>query len=268
MLLPTENSSEFDINYVLTETFVERVEYFESVPSTNTVALEKFCPTAEVKTPLLVLASQQTAGRGRGANQWWSVGGSLTFSLVIHPANWDIAESAWPKISLVSGLSVCLALRNLALEEEDFKLKWPNDVHLNGRKVSGVLVEVGPRSSQTLVIGVGINVNNSFRDAPPELQSTATSMVDVANESACLTDVLVQVLVWIEQILNAFRRDEGCLATMWQQHCELKGKRIEVESGNRIIAGHCQGIDRDGALVLLTDAGTVRLFSGVVSRVD
>jgi BirA family biotin operon repressor/biotin-[acetyl-CoA-carboxylase] ligase len=251
----------FDIDRIITETFVREVRYFDTIRSTNDVALES-CGDQELATPWLVVAAEQTAGRGRGSNRWWSARGSLTFSVVIAPAALGLHERDWPTMSLTTGLAVCLAIGRLATDQQT-ALKWPNDVYLQNKKVSGVLLEVGPRTAGRLVLGVGINVNNSFDGAPEEL-SAATSLIDVTGVEIQLTRVLIDVLCELEDQLTRLARHDPELAVDWQNACMLRGRSIEVEAGSTRESGRCQGIDKDGALLLSTDRGIRRLFSGTV----
>ncbi len=265
MSTPIDNAFDFDPDRILADTFVKAIRYHESVDSTNNAA-QIDCQSDELTTPWLVVARQQTAGRGRGSNTWWSAPGALTFSLVIRPAELGLSQSMWPKASLTMGLSVCLALGEL-LPNDDLALKWPNDVHLRRKKVCGVLVEVGPRTSETLVIGIGVNVNNSFQAAPAELRLIATSVADVTHQTQCLTGVLTRILCQIQSQIARLAASDPELPADWQRLCALRGRTLEINSGAVITSGVCQGIDDDGALVLLTEGGPTRLFAGVVTRI-
>lgn len=257
----------FDLQRIIAETFVREIDFFESIDSTNNTALNH-CHREDMNGPLLVLASEQTSGRGRGTNQWWSSGGALTFSLALRANVLQLDEQLWPRASLVTGLAVCLALEEL-LPEAGLMLKWPNDVFLNRRKVSGVLVEVGPRRSQTLVLGIGINVNNTFREnAPAELTPIATSLADASDRKFDLSDLLIRVLRQLELQFRRLATTDPNLAEDWRERCALCGLTVTVESGTNATTGVCQGIDREGALVLKTNRDTVRLFGGVVTRIS
>ncbi|HIA20802.1 MAG TPA: biotin--[acetyl-CoA-carboxylase] ligase, partial [Planctomycetaceae bacterium] len=214
--MPPDRATDFDLERIIADTFVEQVQYHETIDSTSTAALES-SQQVNLQTPLLVLAGQQTAGRGRGSNTWWSATGSLTFSLLIDPAILGIDQREWPQASLTTGLAICLALDEL-LDDQLLSLKWPNDVLLNDRKISGVLVEVAPRSPRGLVIGIGINVNNSCQSGPAELQSLATSMADASKQEFELDQVLIRVLQQLEKQLTRLINHDPNLIDDWQQH--------------------------------------------------
>ncbi|MFP6669779.1 MAG: hypothetical protein VB857_00065, partial [Pirellulaceae bacterium] len=97
--MPPDRATDFDLERIIADTFVEQVQYHETIDSTSTAALES-SQQVNLQTPLLVLADQQTAGRGRGSNTWWSATGSLTFSLLIDPAILGIDQREWPQASL------------------------------------------------------------------------------------------------------------------------------------------------------------------------
>lgn len=260
-----QENVEFDLDRIVRDTFVAEILYHKTVDSTNDSALD-LCRREDLRSPFLVLTSQQTSGRGRGTNRWWSAPGALTFSLLIRAADRGLPQCLWPKTSLATGLSVCSALDEL-LPDGESSLKWPNDVHLRGRKVCGVLVEPGPRSSDMLVVGIGVNVNNTFDNAPDELASTATSLFDVTGRQSDLTEVLVRLLRHLERQWSRLADGDTQLVAEWQSRCALRGRNVKVVTGTRSTAGLCQGIDEDGALVLLTEDGPARLFGGVVARI-
>ncbi|MDH3718409.1 MAG: biotin--[acetyl-CoA-carboxylase] ligase [Planctomycetota bacterium] len=264
---PVSSDSEaaFDGDPIVAETFVRQIRYHEIIDSTNNAAFDD-CQVDDLQTPLLVLAACQTAGRGRGSNPWWSARGALTFSLVIRPADLGLGEQRWPQASLTTGLAVCFALDQL-LPDDDVLLKWPNDVYVRQRKVAGVLVEVGPRPTGTLVIGIGVNGNNSVEAAPAELRSNATSLVEVTGQEFDLSRILIGILQQLETQLARLSNDDAGLAADWQQRCTLVGKTVQIDVANGHTKGVCQGIDAEGALVVQTVDGPARFFSGIVAGV-
>jgi BirA family biotin operon repressor/biotin-[acetyl-CoA-carboxylase] ligase len=183
----------FDLPRIASETFARSVDFHESIGSTNDRALE-LARSPDQSLPCLVLAEQQTGGRGRGTNAWWSSEGSLTFSVLIDASEFGLSRDIWPQISLASGLAVCEAVTEF-LQYKRVQLKWPNDVFLESRKVSGLLVEVPDPKVSRIVIGIGLNVNNSVQSAPDELREIATTMSDVGLNAFEMTEVLLGVVV-------------------------------------------------------------------------
>ncbi|MGD9634438.1 MAG: biotin--[acetyl-CoA-carboxylase] ligase [Pirellulales bacterium] len=256
-----------DLDRVLTETFVDRVDYRQEMASTNTRTLELAGEAPEGRSCCLVLADRQTAGRGRGANSWWSAGGALTFSVLFRTPEFDLPVSRWPQMSLTVGLAVCEAAESL-LPGANVALKWPNDVYLDGRKLAGILVETADNRQGSVVLGIGINVNNSSLLAPQELRDKAISLRDVAGRDIPRIDVLVAVLRRLAMRIDWLAAGIDELQETWSRRCLLTGRGVEIELPARRIAGHCQGIDRDGALLVATDAGIERCLSGVVIKFD
>lgn len=231
--------------------------------STNTAALEWSRALSWSDLPVLVTAERQTAGRGRGANQWWSDPGALTFSLVIEPAAYGVPVARWPALSLTVGASVAAAVTPWAAAG-DVRLKWPNDVFLNGRKLGGVLIESPPDQPARMVIGVGLNVNNSLAQAPPEVRARGISLCDAAGGPLSVEDVLAAVLRQLADDVAALARNDAALVARWRRACLLSGRSIVVADGSRVVSGTCLGIDDDGALRVQSDRHVERLFSGVV----
>ena len=261
----TPRASGIDLRRLLAETLVRDVEAHESLGSTNTRAME-LAQQARISTPLLVITGRQTAGRGRGNHACWSSEGALTFSLLIEAFSFGLSPELWPRVALAAGVSVCDALEAL-LPDAPLGLKWPNDVYLAGRKVAGILTEVPaipPSLPARLVIGVGINVNNPFAAAPPELQPIGIALVDVAGSSFDLTDVLIRVLRRLETNLRSLATADPRLPTRWRKLSLMTGQRVTVRQGPRQVEGLCAGIDDEGALLLDTPEGRQRMVSGTV----
>jgi BirA family transcriptional regulator, biotin operon repressor / biotin---[acetyl-CoA-carboxylase] ligase len=263
-----------NLDRLKSESFIAEVAWRPVLPSTNDLALD-LASRPETLTPLLVLADEQTAGRGRGANRWWSDRGALTFSLLLD-LNSDppvssvqgLAVERWPCVALTAAVSLCDVLHAL-VPQVDCGLKWPNDVLIGGRKAAGVLSESpaqissGPRR---MVLGMGINVNNSLKQAPAELQSIATSLHDASGLEFDLTELLLAWLARFADNLAALAAGLPDLSARWQSMCLLNGSRVELRSVDRLITGLCRGIDAGGALLVDTDRGRERFVGGTVVR--
>lgn len=255
----------FDLDRLERETFVRRVEYFDETSSTSDVALA-LAEQDDGPFPLLVLAARQTAGRGRGANRWWSTEGALTFSLALDAEPRRLSADRRPLVSLVAGLAICETVAAIA-PQHDVGVKWPNDVHLDGRKVAGILAE-SARRGQRLIVGVGINVNNTLREAPPEIAARAAALVDAAGRMHSLTDVLVSALQHFSAAWDSLLSCEASVIERLRRRCVLTGRRVMVESGTSTSTGLCRGIADDGALLLETPDGLRPCFAGVVAAID
>lgn len=249
-----------------TGSFLAELEFHPELPSTNDRALMR-CLDPEAKLPALVLAERQTAGRGRGGNAWWAASGALTFSLILPADRHRLSPQRHPQVSLAIALAVGDAV-DAVLGSESVRLKWPNDVYLAGRKVCGILVEAPPSRPDVLVIGVGLNVNNAFSDAPAELRSRAASLADVAGRTFDLAGLLQDLLARIDARLFALAQGSLHLPAEWQRRCLLGGRHIAVAAGSQTSFGLCRGIDADGALLLERDGRVQRCYAGVVSGLE
>ncbi len=124
-----------DLAEVQADTFVGEIELHEQLASTNDRALQ-VAQSAEFQAgclPLLIVANEQTGGRGRGTNRWWATEGSLAFSLLLGAEQSRLPQSRWPQVSLHVGLSVCEAIEEV-IDTSRPRLKWPNDVYLQGAR--------------------------------------------------------------------------------------------------------------------------------------
>jgi BirA family biotin operon repressor/biotin-[acetyl-CoA-carboxylase] ligase len=241
------------------------IEWHDELDSTNARAME-LVATRDTEVPLLIGATRQTAGRGRGGNTWWSGDGALTFSILFNPREAGLPFLQWPQVALTTGLAVAETLEQF-LPPALVQLKWPNDVYFDGRKISGILAEVPPCSTDRLVIGVGVNVSNSSSEAPPDLQSTVISMKDALTESTPSIDDVLMLLIprwqwWLEQLALG----EIDFAHVWKPRCYLTGYRVSIATGPELQMGFCHGLDRDGALLVETDRGRQRILAGTVRR--
>jgi BirA family biotin operon repressor/biotin-[acetyl-CoA-carboxylase] ligase len=272
--IPVSHSPAFDLDRLRQTSFVAHVEWHDLISSTNDRGM-KLAGDRAIATPYLILAGQQTAGRGRGTNRWWSDAGALTFSLVFDPQADQVSRGSialeigcWPRLALVAGVALCDLLQDSA-PNSACGLKWPNDVLLAGQKVAGILVEVPPAAPPTarrIVLGMGMNVNNTLESAPPEVRSTGTSLFDATGDTFDLTDIIIGWLQRFADHLHHLAIGDPGLPFRWQSLCALSGKTVELQSGNRTVHGHCRGIDAEGALLVDTETGPERLYAGVLVR--
>src|SRR5579862_3978982 len=164
-----------DLERIVATGLIGGYEFHSEIGSTSDRAAE-LVKQPRLACPFLVLAERQTAGRGRGSNWWWSAPGGLTFSLALDARQCGLPVERLPLVALAAGLAVCDAIEPL-LPGVAVRLKWPNDVYVAGRKACGILVEAPGVSPARLIVGIGINVNNTFAAAPRELQQVGTALI-------------------------------------------------------------------------------------------
>jgi BirA family biotin operon repressor/biotin-[acetyl-CoA-carboxylase] ligase len=221
------------------------VRKVERCGSTNTVLLEAGKPG------VLLVADEQTAGRGRRGRRWFTApGADIAFSLS--------AELAKPVagLSLVAGVAAARALRALGVAQA--ALKWPNDLLVGGAKLGGILVETRGRLA---VFGLGINCR---RDAALEAKlrrpiASLDQFIEPDRERVieCVAQRLLDALA-------TFQRDGlGSILREWERMDAHAGHRLRVRlAGGRVLTGLARGLDRDGGLRLETRAGVLAVYSG------
>jgi BirA family biotin operon repressor/biotin-[acetyl-CoA-carboxylase] ligase len=254
-------TSVIDLDRILRTTFVASAEYHDRVASTNDLAAE-IAAKGNLRTPLLIVAGEQTAGRGRGGKRWWTGPGSLAFSVLMDPGP---PTAALPHgsalLALAAGVAVADALTPL-LGTQTVGLRWPNDVLAGGRKLAGVLVEV--LGDGRPIVGIGVNTNNTARDAPAEIQARVGTLRDLTGRTHDQTDVLAAILQAFQRCLAVLGPAPTELAARADALCGDRGRRLHVECGAELVVGRCFGIAPDGALLLETAAGRRAIYSGTI----
>lgn len=253
-----------ELQRIMDETMVSSVHYAQSLPSTNDFALQ-IGRRCDLELPLLVLTDQQTRGRGRRANRWLSGPGALTFSIVLDQAALGVDRARIGLASLWTALAVRAAVARF-LPREEVQVKWPNDIYVASRKVSGVLIEtVGGVADRRVVVGVGINVNNSLAGTPSDidLSQTAVAMRQITGSRLDLPDILVEVLLRLEEHWQLAFRDGGDLAAAWEPYCALLHKLVVCRCPGQPFRGRCEGIDDNGWLLIVASETTHRCQAGV-----
>ncbi|MDI6638037.1 MAG: biotin--[acetyl-CoA-carboxylase] ligase [Bacillota bacterium] len=240
-----------------------KVLRFAEVDSTNAVARRM----AEAGAPegTCVVAETQTGGRGRMGRTWHSPPGGLWFSVVLRPA---VLPRDIGKLSLVTGVAVTETIREAT--PLPAMMKWPNDVVVQGKKVCGILVEGRWRDETVdyIVDGIGINVAVDIANLPPEVQAIAGTLVPPRNPgAAALRERLLELV--LEKLGLLYRRflSGGFLEILEKArvYSDTLGREIEAACPGGLVRGTAVGIDEDGALVIRTPSGDVRVVSGDVS---
>ncbi|HMO13352.1 MAG TPA: biotin--[acetyl-CoA-carboxylase] ligase [Pirellulaceae bacterium] len=221
--------------------------------STNNWALRN-CGKKVFNYPLLILTDQQTAGRGRGSNQWSAQTGSLTFSLVVDLEGENLQGETRNLLSTAIALAICKTIQTIFNLE--CKLKWPNDVIIDDRKVAGILIETVQRDQLPLaIIGVGVNCYNQL---PPTLRPKAVALAELAPHvdmnQASVTDFLVGLVGEMRFAIRSLANNPTMIVQQANAKSWLVGKRIQVEHAHEIVEGCVIGLDERGGLVIDVDA--------------
>jgi len=234
------------------------VDALAEASSSSDLLLERAAHGAGSGSVLVV--DRQTAGRGRRGRQWQSSPeGSLTFSLLWR---FDGGVERLAGLSLAVGVALARALSSLGVANA--RLKWPNDVLLDGRKLAGVLVELSSeRRGMIAVIGIGLNLQAPTGDLPQPAAGLAQAMHHLPERH----DILAALLAALAETLDTFAVDGfSSLKTDWQTHHAWQGESVQLlENGAQQLSGLCLGVDDDGALLVETTAGIQRVFSGDLS---
>jgi len=244
--------------------FGKRVLHFFKTDSTNRVAME--LGYAGEPEGTVVLAEEQTAGRGRFGRSWHSERGTgLYFTVLLRP---KLAPAQAPLLTMLAGLSAQAAIQaQTSLAPE---LKWPNDLMLNGKKLGGILTEMHaePDAVRFVIVGVGINVNQE--KFPAELASMATSLRKESGRMNYRLELLVRLLTQFESDYNRFLREGAAFVVERFQSVSkfAKGRRVRVDTGAESYVGITAGLNPDGLLLVARDDGTlVTVIAGDVTEV-
>jgi BirA family biotin operon repressor/biotin-[acetyl-CoA-carboxylase] ligase len=244
------------IRQSLTDLPIPDVRYFNTIGSTNDQALT--WAEAGAADGSLVIADQQTKGRGRLGRSWvTNPGAALAFSIILRPSDEEIAHLGL--FSPLAGLAVCLALQNLHLPAE---IKWPNDVLLARRKTCGILAESTWQGEQLqgVVIGIGINVASSSVPPAAEVLFPATCIEEhldgPVDRLELLHSVLISLFQWRQHLGSA-----GFIQA-WESRLAFKGEMVTLKnSGGQGFSGILGGVDAHGNLRIKLDDGTQKLVS-------
>jgi BirA family biotin operon repressor/biotin-[acetyl-CoA-carboxylase] ligase len=244
---------------------IQNIVFFEEIPSTNDVAkslVEWILNESESLAPTAVVAAQQTAGRGRAGRTWMSPrGSSLAVSLIV----------PWPegpeRVRLPVSMGIALARGLSARYGVDVKLKWPNDLMHERKKLGGILVEArtGEEGEGFAVVGVGLNLASSRAELDGAGLPEATSLA-LAGASAGSLEGEAPLITLLEVLDDAVSNPPESLSSDFESvSAHGQGDVLTVSDGVRgNVEGRFLGVDADGALRLATSTGAERVISGDV----
>lgn len=248
-----------------TRNFGRQVEYRETIGSTNDLA--KQLARGGAPEGLLVIADEQSAGKGRLGRAWTTPrGAALAMTLVLRP---NLPPYHAPRVTLVAAVAVAEAVR--AVTGLPAGIKWPNDVQIGGRKFCGILTEMEAEWDRVsfIVCGMGLNVNLPRESLPPEVRETATSLLIEKEEPVGRAPLVQAILARFEEAYGALVAGRfDAVLDRWRELSVTLGQPVRVISatGAPTLEGVAEAVDQDGALLVRLQGGQVhRVLAGEVS---
>lgn len=255
------NSEELHYN-LNTEIIGNKIINFDKLDSTNQQAKKLALEGASNGT--VVIAEEQTAGKGRRGKMWVSPPGTgIWMSVVLRPS--VMPENA-SMLTLVAGLAVCKAVREITNLEAS--IKWPNDIVVNGKKICGLLTEMNSEIDfiNFVVVGIGINVN--IEKFPPELDNIATSLMIEGNQSYQRKILVKRTLEIFEDYYKKYLETEDLTKIIeeYNEHCINIGRKVRVTGRKQDITGNVKCVTNKGELIVTDQQGEdIVVTSGEVS---
>jgi len=237
-----------------------RVIYHPTLTSTMEVARQEAKQGAAEGT--IVVADQQTAGRGRLQRAWLSPSGNIALSVILRPT-----LTCLPSLTMLASLAVAHSIEVVTALKP--RLKWPNDVLISGKKVCGILIESNVQADRVdyAIIGIGINVNLRLDDYP-EISSIATSLSHELKKEVSRLSLIRHLLVEMERFYLAISAGQS-IYEEWRDNLATLGKKVSVKSGDAVQEGIAESVTIDGSLLLRRSDGTLnKILAGDVTLQD
>jgi BirA family biotin operon repressor/biotin-[acetyl-CoA-carboxylase] ligase len=237
-----------------------KILVYDSTSSTNDVATEY--ARNKQNDGFVVFAEEQTAGRGRASNKWLSGrADSILCSIVIIENTINVEL-----LSLTCAVAVAEAVGKPGRSQA--KIKWPNDIMLNGKKVAGILVESKmDNGANAYIVGIGINCHQKAESFADELQQIATSL-DAESHSVSDRVVLAKrLLSSLDHWLQVATDNSEKVIDRWRELSIQLGHRVSLIFNGSKFMGHCIGVDPEKGLILQLDTGGIRMFDAAHSTI-
>ncbi|MDV6377696.1 biotin--[acetyl-CoA-carboxylase] ligase [Sporosarcina sp. GW1-11] len=238
-----------------TTAYGRNIRYFKTCPTTQTIAHEEAQNGASDGT--LIISEEQTAGKGRLARPWVSnAGRGIWMSLIIRP---KLAPQQAPQLTLVAAVAIVRAIEDVTNIQP--VIKWPNDILINGKKVTGILTELqaDPDRVKAIILGMGVNANQELADFPEELQTIATSLRIEKGEKVDRAKLVAKIMHYLEQYTALYvEKGFAPIKLLWESYATITGRKIRATMVNETVEGIALGISQDGMLELQLEDGSIR----------
>jgi BirA family biotin operon repressor/biotin-[acetyl-CoA-carboxylase] ligase len=239
--------------------------YFRELDSTNNYA--RSLAEQGAAEGAIVIAEQQTQGRGRLGRRWVSPPFvNLYCSIILRPTS---PPAFAPQITLTA--AVALADAVACFSPVAPAIKWPNDIMIGNKKLAGVLTEAvsNSRKIEFVIVGIGVNVNFSLESMPLEIRERATSLSVLTGRSVSREALLRRLIQDLDRCYGILEETGfAAIAPRWDARFGLRGQRVRVETTDQSITGRAIGIEPDGALLIEAPGGKQRILAGDVIPVE
>ena len=171
-------------------------------------------------------------------------------------------RSRLTQLPLIVGVSIASALGRLLMEPSSIKVKWPNDIYVDNKKLGGILIESVLDSIEPFwIIGVGLNVLVEIASAPEPIRSKATSLhlecSNAAREGLCRETILIAIMQHLRHSIECWSAKSDYLESLWPDYCMLTDRWVDIHQTHRRLQGVCRGIDERGALLIQDSLGQI-----------
>jgi len=238
------------------------IRIYEITGSTNIEAFQ--LATVGAPEGSIVIANRQDAGKGRMGRTWSSPSGKNVYiSVILRPT---IPPYLAPRLTIVTAVALSDTLRESGVPGH--RIKWPNDILAGDKKLSGILTEMKGDTDaiEFIITGIGININATLEDYPPELHSTVTSLNIILNRITDRNDFIALLLSNFEKYYNRFLQGEfSGILTTWKEQADIVNREIKVQQFNEIFSGRVIDLNEDGNLIVDTGVEIRTVNSGDIN---
>lgn len=244
-------------NGLATKWLGRTIHFYDQVESTNLLAVE--LAQGDAPEGVVVLADQQLSGRGRGSRSWHSPAGvGIYCSVILRP---QVEPEKGQLITLMAGVSIAKAIERQT--ELSPRVKWPNDVLINDKKVAGILLEARVSGARIgyAVIGFGINANNGRGDLPEDIRANASSLRMELKKTVDRGALVIEIFSELEKLYHNFQRgDFSVILEQWRHYSSTLGQRVRIWRKDKATEGLAFDLTENGGLLVTLAEGKQIVF--------
>ena len=248
-----------------TEYMGKEILCFRKVFSTNSIA--KFLANHSADEGTVLISEIQTKARGRSGKKWEAPDGGVWMSLILRP---NVPTARIGLITLATGVAIAKSIRSLGV---DARIKWPNDVLIHGKKISGVLTEVNATFNEIdwIVVGIGIDSNLKLEDFSEDIRIGTTTLTEELPSKVDENELIAIFLNEFEKVYQLYK--DGEIETIlkdWRDLADTIGKYVNItQTGGKITQGYVVGINNEGSLIIERQDGALeKIISGELRTVE